>query len=141
MSCPFSQLGGAPRKFRPISEAEAAAAFQAYYSKPQLKIRGPNKGQPRHANMKNVRTRDLNTTLGPKGGKERVIGTSQYLRNPHSYDYVGVDTGAKTYKPPSAKQAAWRAQFGQTYGSARKGTGKKAVKAVKAVEQLGGVWW
>ncbi len=90
-----------PRK---ISKAEAQAAYDKYYTgrRPNIR-RGPRKGTPRFSSPRGMRaagTYDLNHT------NQRVITDARYLRNPHRYDFEGVDTGSRVRKPVSEKQRA-----------------------------------
>lgn len=100
------QSGGAPRVYRPITATQAQEAFNKYYVNPTL-TRGPRKGQAKFTELglKRAVTYDKNHT-----GK-RVVADARYLRNPHRYDFQGVDTGAMVRKPASAKQLDWRAKF------------------------------
>ena len=98
-------------KKRPITQAEAQAAFNRFYkSRANSRMtRGPNKGALRFASprgRKAAMTYDLNHSSKPS----RVITDARYLRNPGRWDYPGVDTGAKVRKV-SPKQLANQQRF------------------------------
>lgn len=113
-----------PRK---ISQAQAAEAFRKYYARNTHTIRrGPRKGQKKFASkagLKRAMSYDKNHT-NPK----MVVDDARYLRNPHAYEFKGVDTGAKKRKPLSAAQKAALAKG-------------RAALAKKRNGQVGGYWW
>ncbi len=120
-------LSGAPRKprvYRDITKAEAEKAFADYYAANSVSYKGVS--HPRFKNAKRAMTLDKNYT-------GEVIHDSRYLRNPHAFDFEGVDAGGKVRKvaTPSAKQIAVRAAFAAARKNAALGPNGKRVALTK----------
>ena len=84
-----------PRTPKPLTLGRAKSAFEKYYTYSP----GGRWKSPRGAAL--ARTYDINR--GPKK-PEYLISDRRYKRNPHKYDYAGVDVGPKSAKVASAKQ-------------------------------------
>lgn len=121
------------RKVAPVQTAgNALDAFNRYYAGPVVpksfrSLRG----------MKAARTYDLGHT------RNVTQDLKKYERNPHKWDFQGVDTGSKVRAAPTAKQVAARAQFAamaRARGAARTAAAK-ARKAPAAAQVAGGYWW
>lgn len=75
------------RKYKPITKAQAELAFNKWY-KDRLKA-----GKFTSAKgMRQSMTYDLNH-------RSQVVKDSRYAKNPHKYDYPGVDVGSKKKRP------------------------------------------
>jgi len=102
----------APRTYKTITAAQAQAAYEKYYATNPTYTRGANKGQGKYtaAGLKRASTYDKNYSLKPT----RVINDERYLKNPHAWDFQGVDSPVppKYQAVKSAKLAAARASFG-----------------------------
>lgn len=113
---------------RQISAAQAQQAFDKFYKRTRAIKRGPRKGQPRFASPRGrmaAHTYDMTHR-----SNKPVISDARYLRNPHAYEFSGVDTGSKVRKPLSDAQRAALAR----------GRAKAAAKRA-ARGQAGGYWW
>jgi cbb3-type cytochrome oxidase cytochrome c subunit len=128
------QVGGAARVYKPITEDQARDAFEKYYSTSTF-TKGAKKGQRRFTafGAKQARGYDLNHSTDPS----RIVTDSRYLRNPHRYDYPGVDVGTKVRKPLSPRQVE----------NLRKGRATLEAKRLRATQmrlassgQVGGAW-
>lgn len=88
------KIRSSPRKA--ITAAQAQKAFDRFY-----KGKGPlnRAGKPRYSRPAVAKAHDARTT-------RRVIKDVRYLRNPHTYDFRGVDTGKAKRKPLSPAQRA-----------------------------------
>jgi hypothetical protein len=131
------QNGGKPRVYKTITKDQAQVAFDNYYASDPKVTRGPRKDTSRFTarGAVSARTQDFNYTKAPT----HVVTDSRYLRNPHGYDFQGVDTGPKvrkTGKPASVKQLAARAKF-TAMAKARSRASKQA-KAEDDVRQSAG---
>lgn len=137
---------------KPITQAQAQKAFNAYYGRTRNVSRGARKGQPVFKSprgRKAARTYDLGHT------SKNVVADSRYLRRhgPRNYDFRGVDTGANVRKAPSAKQlsalARGRAR-GRAAAARRQGDRMNALFQQQGAgrhqqggyqQQEGGFWW
>lgn len=86
----LDEIRRSPRK--EITKAQAQRAFDKYYSNPaNFKSR---------RGMKQAKTYDLRHTTKDS----RISKTKAYLRNPHKYDFEGVDTGPVPVKYPAGQR-------------------------------------
>ncbi len=145
---------------RAITQAEAQAAFDKYYSKINKVRRGPRKGTPVFAStqgLRSARTYDIRHSRDPR----KIITDSRYLSpsGPRQWDYPGVDAGPVVRKPRSAAQLAAlargraatgtnrrRAAFSelgamsQNYDAGKPYANEKVYKPA-GFQQQGGYWW
>ncbi len=119
----FRIISGATHSVKPrqITQAEAQAAFDKYYSKINKVRRGPRKGTPVFASTRGLRaarTYDINHSRDPR----KIITDSRYLSpsGPRQWDYPGVDAGSVVRKPRSSAQLAALAR-----GRAATGTNRR----------------
>jgi len=75
------------RKYKPITKAQAELAFNKWYKDQARKGRFASaKG------MRSSMTYDLNH-------RSKIVKDERYAKNPHKYDYPGVDVGNKKRRP------------------------------------------
>lgn len=100
----------AMRGTKSASLEEMQKAFKKYYSTGTKHRRSGSPVFKSARGAKQAMTYDANHTLAGTPLAPGAPGSRKYLRNPHRFDAVGVDTGSLVRKPATAKQLAARAR-------------------------------